>query len=83
VPAPVRCRQECLLTVAVMPCWSHSERRTRYAETDAVVAEKFVRAQAAGLTPVLCVGETLAEREAGQTEAVVARQLAAVITDCP
>lgn len=57
----------------------HSERRTRYAETDAVVAEKFVRALAAGLTPVLCVGETLAEREAGLTEAVVARQLAAVL----
>lgn len=56
----------------------HSERRTRYAETDDVVAEKFVRAQAAGLMPVLCVGETLAERDAGLTEMVVARQLAVV-----
>lgn len=56
----------------------HSERRSRYGETDAVVAEKFGRIQAAGLVPVLCLGETLEEREAGQTEAVVLRQLAAV-----
>lgn len=57
----------------------HSERRSRYGETDAVVAEKFARAQSAGLIPVLCVGETLAEREAGVTEAVVLGQLAAVV----
>jgi triosephosphate isomerase len=57
----------------------HSERRALFGETDAVVAAKFGRAVAAGLTPVLCVGETLAEREADQTEAVVARQLNAVI----
>jgi triosephosphate isomerase len=57
----------------------HSERRALYGETDAVVAAKFVAAQAAGLVPVLCVGETLEEREAGITEAVVARQIAAVI----
>ncbi len=57
----------------------HSERRTLYGETDAVVAEKFAAAQAAGLTPILCIGETLAEREANRTEAVVERQLAAVL----
>ncbi|KAF0810032.1 Triose-phosphate isomerase [Alcanivorax sp. S71-1-4] len=57
----------------------HSERRTLYGETDDVVAVKFQRAQAAGLTPVLCIGETLAEREAGDTEAVIARQLDAVL----
>ena len=57
----------------------HSERRTHYGETDAQVAEKFVKAQEAGLIPVLCVGETLAEREAGATGAVVQRQLEAVL----
>lgn len=58
----------------------HSERRALFGETDELVAEKFVVAQQAGLMPVLCVGETLAEREAGNTEAVVARQLQAVIS---
>jgi triosephosphate isomerase (TIM) len=57
----------------------HSERRQYHAETDEVVAAKAQRALAAGITPIVCVGETLAEREAGQTEAVVKRQLAAVI----
>ncbi len=57
----------------------HSERRELFAESDAQVAAKFAAALAAGLTPVLCVGETLEEREAGQTEAVVARQLDAVL----
>jgi len=57
----------------------HSERRSYYGETDKLVAEKFGAAQAAGLVPILCIGETLAEREANQTEAVVARQLDAVI----
>ncbi len=57
----------------------HSERRALYAETDSAVAAKFVAAQAAGLVPVLCVGETLEEREAGHTEAVVARQLGALL----
>lgn len=57
----------------------HSERRQYHAETDAVVAAKAQRALAAGITPIVCVGETLAEREAGETEAVVKRQLAAVI----
>ena len=56
----------------------HSERRTLYGEDDAEVAEKAGLAIAAGLSPVVCVGETLAEREAEQTEAVVARQLDAV-----
>src|ERR1700722_3294968 len=57
----------------------HSERRRWYHEDDALVARKFAAVLDAGLTPVLCVGETLDEREANQTEAVVARQLAAVI----
>ena len=57
----------------------HSERRQYHHETDATVALKAQRALAAGITPVVCVGETLAEREAGHTEEVVRRQLAAVI----
>ena len=57
----------------------HSERRSLHAETDELIAAKFVSAQAAGLQPILCVGETLEEREAGQTNAVVSRQLQAVI----
>lgn len=56
----------------------HSERRALYGEDDATVASKFEAAQNAGLTPILCVGETLQERESGVTEAVVARQLDAV-----
>lgn len=57
----------------------HSERRTYHGETDATVATKALCALEAGIVPVVCVGETLAEREAGQTEAVVGRQLQAVI----
>jgi triosephosphate isomerase len=57
----------------------HSERRSVFGESDAVVAAKFEKALAAGLTPILCVGETLAEREAGVTENTVARQIDAVI----
>jgi len=57
----------------------HSERRRWYHEDDGLVARKFAAALAAGLTPILCVGETLEEREAKLTEAVVARQLDAVI----
>jgi triosephosphate isomerase len=57
----------------------HSERRQFHGETDTMVAHKAQRALAAGITPIVCVGESLAEREAGQTEAVVKRQLAAVI----
>lgn len=57
----------------------HSERRQYHGETDAVVAAKAQRALSGGVTPIVCVGETLAEREAGQTETVIKRQLAAVI----
>ena len=57
----------------------HSERRQYHFETDEIVATKTQRALACGITPIVCVGETLAEREAGQTEVVVKRQLAAVI----
>ncbi|WP_396434827.1 triose-phosphate isomerase [Limnohabitans sp.] len=57
----------------------HSERRQYHGETDAQVATKAQRALAAGITPIVCVGESLAEREAGLTESVVKRQLAAVI----
>ena len=57
----------------------HSERRNLYLESDEVVAEKFDAALKAGLQPILCVGETLAEREAGVTEEVVARQLDAIL----
>ena len=57
----------------------HSERRQYHGETDVVVATKAQRALAAGITPIVCVGESLAEREGGQTEVVVKRQLAAVI----
>lgn len=57
----------------------HSERRSLYGESDELVAKKYSVAQAAGLIPILCVGELLAEREAGITEQVIARQLDAVI----
>jgi len=57
----------------------HSERRQYHSETDAVVADKTKIALAAGLTPIVCVGETLVQREAGRTVDIVKRQLAAVI----
>ena len=57
----------------------HSERRQYHFETDALVAAKTQRVLACGVIPIVCVGETLAEREANQTEEVVKRQLAAVI----
>jgi len=57
----------------------HSERRQNHSETDATVALKSQRALSAGITPIVCVGETLADRQAGQTEEVVRRQLAAII----
>ncbi len=57
----------------------HSERRQYHAEIDQLVADKAKAALACGITPIVCVGETLAQREAGQTEAVVKRQLSAVI----
>src|SRR5512133_3536580 len=57
----------------------HSERRQYHGETDAVVADKTKAALAAGITPIVCVGETLAQRDAGRTVDIVKRQLAAVI----
>jgi triosephosphate isomerase (TIM) len=57
----------------------HSERRTLQGEDSRLVAQKFKAAQAAGLIPIICIGETLAEREAGATEQVVAGQLEAVL----
>lgn len=57
----------------------HSERRQYHGESDTVVASKAQQVLSVGITPVVCVGETLAEREAGKTEEVVKRQLAAVI----
>jgi len=57
----------------------HSERRSIYGESDSLVAEKFAAALAAGLVPVLCVGETLAQREGGQTVDVVSAQIDAVL----
>jgi triosephosphate isomerase len=60
----------------------HSERRAYHGETDEVVAQKFAAARASGLVPILCVGETLEEREQGVTEQVVGRQLDAVVAHC-
>jgi triosephosphate isomerase (TIM) len=60
----------------------HSERRALYGESDALVARKFASVQAAGLMPILCVGESLAEREADTTQQVVLRQLDAVVSLC-
>ena len=59
----------------------HSERRAYHGESDELVGRKSAQALAAGLRPIVCVGETLAEREAGQTEQVVQRQLEAVLTE--
>lgn len=60
----------------------HSERRAYHGETDQMVAEKFAAARTAGLVPILCVGETLEQREQGVTEDVVGRQLDAVVAHC-
>jgi triosephosphate isomerase len=57
----------------------HSERRAQHHESDLLVAAKAQAALARGVTPIVCVGETLAQREAGETDAVVKRQLSAVI----
>lgn len=57
----------------------HSERRNYFAESDTVIAEKFMRAQAAGLTPIFCVGESLQKREAGDAHAAIGAQLQGVI----
>lgn len=66
---------------AQMVIVGHSERRTDHGETDAMVAAKAMAALGARLTPIICVGETRAEREAGQAEAVVERQLSGSIPD--
>ena len=58
----------------------HSERRTMYGETDKIVAEKFTIVKNAGIIPIFCIGETLAEREGGITEEVCARQIDAAFT---
>ena len=60
----------------------HSERRTVFGDTDAVVVEKYAAARRAKLTPIFCVGETLEEREQGRTQAVLARQVDALIAKC-
>jgi triosephosphate isomerase (TIM) len=60
----------------------HSERRLLYRESDQLVARKFAAAQGKGLVPILCVGEQLAEREAGRTREVIARQLDAILELC-
>ena len=57
----------------------HSERRTLFGDTDAIVVEKYQAARSAGLTPIFCIGETLAERERGETERVLARQVDAFV----
>jgi triosephosphate isomerase len=57
----------------------HSERRTLFGESDAVAADKYVAARSAGLTPIFCVGETLEEREGGRMQAVLARQVDALL----
>jgi len=57
----------------------HSERRSLFGDSDAVVAGKFAAAQRAGLTPILCLGEQLADRQAAATESVLAAQLGAVL----
>jgi triosephosphate isomerase (TIM) len=68
--------RECGAKYAIV---GHSERRSDHAESDQLVADKAKAALSHGLTPIVCVGETLTEREADQTEAVVARQLQAVV----
>lgn len=57
----------------------HSERRSLYGETDQTVAEKYIAAQNAGLIPILCVGETLEQRETDVTEKIIEKQLSVVI----
>lgn len=60
----------------------HSERRTHHGESSEVVAEKFARARACGLIPVLCIGETLEQRQRGDTETVLEQQVDAVLDRC-
>jgi triosephosphate isomerase len=68
--------KECGCSYAIV---GHSERRALYGESDELIAARFAMALQAGITPILCLGETLDEREDGVTEAVVARQLDAAI----
>lgn len=68
--------KECGCQYAIV---GHSERRALYQETDELVARRFAMALSSGITPILCIGESLDERESGDTEAVVSRQLDAVI----
>ena len=68
--------KECGCRYAIV---GHSERRSLYLESDQLVAARFTMAVNAGLTPILCVGETLYEHEQGVTEAVVAKQIDAVL----
>ena len=74
VSAPMLADFQCRYVLA-----GHSERRQLFGETDAMVAAKYAAAQAKGMKPILCVGETLAQRDAGQTEEVVGRQLQVVL----
>lgn len=60
----------------------HSERRTVFGDSDAMVAAKYAAARRAKLTPIFCVGETLEERERGETEAVLARQVDSLMQSC-
>ena len=71
--------KECGCRYAIV---GHSERRSHYLESDQLVAARFAMAVSAGLSPILCVGETLYEHEQGVTEAVVAKQIDAVLEAC-
>jgi len=71
--------RECGCRYAIV---GHSERRALYLESDPLVAARFAMAQASGIVPILCVGETLDEREQGVTETVVSRQIDAVLDVC-
>ena len=73
VSAPMLCDFGCHYVIV-----GHSERRSLYGESSQLVAEKFAAAQKSGLLPILCIGETLEQRETGATETVVAEQLDAV-----
>lgn len=77
VSAAMLCDFQCRYVIV-----GHSERRALYGDNDAVVAQKFSRAVEHALQPVLCVGEYLEERDSGETETVLARQLDAVIETC-
>ena len=74
VSAPMLSEMNCSYVLV-----GHSERRLEYTESDETIARKFQAVQDAGITPVLCVGETLEQREAGKTNVVIEQQLQAVI----